>query len=84
MLTSYDGATGTSPSKRNGNGRWERITVSVCISACDKFIFINGYLLHPEKDKSLEMLAVTTGFIYCIPIKIRVLMDEKNNSHKMI
>ena len=29
---------------------------------CDAFTFINGYLLHPKKDKPLEMLAVTTGF----------------------
>jgi hypothetical protein len=49
MLTSYDGAKATLPSKINGNGRWERKIVSVCISACDKFTFINGYLLHPKK-----------------------------------
>ena len=69
MKTSYDGVKGTSPSKRNGNGRWERTIVSVCISACDKFTFINEYLLHPKKDKSLEILAVTTGFISYIQIK---------------
>jgi hypothetical protein len=69
MLTSYDGAKGTSPSKINGNGRWERKIVSLCIGGCDKFTFISGYLLHPNKDKSLEMLAVTTGLTSYIEIK---------------
>ena len=55
MLKSYDGAKGTSPSKQNGNGPWERTIASVCISACDQFTFINEYLLHPKKDKSFEM-----------------------------
>ena len=43
--------------------------VSVCINACDKFTFIIGYLLHPRKDKSIEMLAVATGIISYIQIK---------------
>jgi hypothetical protein len=34
----------------------------------DQFTFINEYLLHPKKDKSLEMLAATTGFISYIQI----------------
>jgi hypothetical protein len=29
---------------------------------------INGYLLHPKKDKPLEMLAVTTCFISYVQI----------------
>ena len=66
------------------NGRWERTIVSACIIACDQFTFINGYLLHPKMDKSLEILAVTTGFISYIQIKSRWLMGEKNNSYKMI
>jgi hypothetical protein len=67
MLTSYDGAKGTSSSKRNGNGRWERKIVS---EAC----VINLLLLMDisyisKKEKSLEMLAITTGFISYIQIK---------------
>ena len=50
-----------------GNGT-ENI-VSVFINVCDKFTFINGYLLHPKKDKPLKMLAVTTGFISYTQIK---------------
>ena len=70
--------------KKNGNGRWERNIVSVCINACDQFTFINEYLLHPQKDKSLEMLAITTCFISYIQIKSRRLMGEQNNSYKIL
>ena len=42
----------------------------------------NGYLLHPKKDKPLEMLAVTTGSISYM--QITKVNGWKNNSYKMI